>query len=68
MVLTILGRWADTRLGGSEPMVLTQGWDRLRVAYGVWNGRGLAQCLHLIILCCLSHPTYPDPNLERYQA
>lgn len=29
MVLTILGRWADTELGGSEPMVLTQGWDRL---------------------------------------
>ena len=66
MVLTILGRWADAELGGSEPMVLTQGWDRLG-----WPMRfGMAEALPSVftlfyVVYLIPHP---DPNLERYQA
>ena len=67
MVLTILGRWADAELGGSEPMVLTQGWDRLGWPMGFGMAEALPSVFTLLFYVVYLIP-HPDPNLERYQA
>ena len=65
MVLTILGRWADVEPGGSEPMMLTQGWDRLGWPIGFGMSGALPSFVTLLFYVYLI--PHPAPNLEHYQ-